>query len=270
MNAIKLVISDVDGTLVNKAKQLTPGVIDAVKRLEDAGVPFTLISARPPSGLIKLAEALELDRPLAAFNGGTLFRRDGTVTERHKVDPEVVRGFFELVEGEAVDTWVFASGRWHTSGLEGVHVEHERVASAQEPILTEDFSPLYDDVDKLTFVTDDPVLMARLTQAGQERFGDRATVGNSQTYYLDVTDTIANKGNGVETLAHALGIDLADTAVIGDMPNDLPMLRRAGTPIAMGQAPDEVKAAARFVTTSNEEDGVAAAIDRYVLARAAA
>lgn len=263
--SLRLVISDVDGTLVNKAKALTDGTIAAVHRLRAAGLPFTLISARPPSGLMPLARPLGLTEPLAAFNGGTLFKVDGTVTERHVVPEEVVRGMFDLAEGSGAVPWIFAEGRWHARVMEGVHVAHERIASAQEPVHTADMTPLYAQADKLTWVSDDAPALRALTAKAQARFGHDATVGQSQAYYLDVTHLRANKGDGIATLAKAMGVDLADVAVLGDMPNDLPMFARAGIGIAMGQAPPEVKAKARYTSTSNDEDGVAHAIDTILL-----
>ena len=268
--AIRLVISDVDGTLVRKDKSLSPQVIAAVHRLRDAGVAFTLISARPVSGVMPLVAPLGIDIPLAAINGGIVFRPDGSVVAERRIDREVVAGMFGLAESVAVDCWVFADNRWYASSLEGVHVEHERVASNQEPILRTDFADLFDRADKVTFVSDDAPVLKDLAGRGIASFGARATIGQSQTYYLDVTDTRANKGDGVAELAGILGVDLANVAVFGDMDNDVAMFRRAGLSVAMGQAPDSVKSAADFVSSSNDQDGVAHAIDAFVLARAAA
>lgn len=269
-SAIRLVISDVDGTLVRKDKSLSPQVVAAVHRLREAGIAFTLISARPVSGVLPLIAPLAIDVPLAAINGGVIFRPDGSTIAEHPIDPDVVRGVFDLAAGSAVDRWVFADGRWFASSLEGVHVEHERVASNQAPILRDDFGDLYDRADKVTFVSDDAPLLRDLAGRAIARFGGRATIGQSQTYYLDVTDTRANKGDGVAELASMLGVDLAQVAVFGDMENDLAMFARAGTSVAMGQAPDNVRSAADFVSTSNEQDGVAHAIDTFVLKVAAA
>lgn len=264
---IALVVSDVDGTLVNKAKQLSPATADAVRRLGAAGVPFTIISARPPSGIMPLIATLGIEGPVGAFNGGTIFKADGTVIERHTIDPDVVRGMFALVAGQPVSAWVFSDGQWHADTVDNPHVPHERIAAAQEPTVLADMSALYDRADKVTFVSDDPVLLGRLTQEGQARFGDRATIGRSQTYYLDVTDTAANKGTGVTALARAHDVPTAQVAVLGDMNNDVPMFDLAGFAVAMGQAPDEVKARADAVTASNEDNGVAHAIDELLLPR---
>ncbi len=267
---IKLVVSDVDGTLVRKDKSLSPQVIAAVHRLRAAGIPFTLISARPVSGVMPLVAPLGIDIPVAAVNGGIIFRPDGSMMSEHRVDPEAVAGIFALAEGLAVDRWIFADNRWYASSEEGAHVSSERVSSNQSPVLRHDFSDLYDRADKVTFVSDDPPLLKGLAERAAAAFGTRATIGQSQTYYLDVTDTAANKGDGVAELARVLGVDLSEVAVMGDMDNDVAMFRRAGLSVAMGQAPDAVKAEADFVSSTNQEDGVAHAIDTIILPRIAA
>lgn len=267
MEPIRLLISDVDGTLVDKQKQLTPATADAVRRLREAGAAFTIISARPRSGMAPIADALAIDAPMGAFNGGLIFRRDGWVGEHHVVDPEVARGAFDCVGELAVDRWVFADDQWHSSTDQGVHVEHERIASNQEPEIRADFADLLDRADKITFVSDVPETLAALHARIDARFAGRATVGQSQTYYLDVTALEANKGAGVVALAAALDADLQATAVIGDQFNDLPMIEQAGYSVAMGNAPDGVKAAADAVSTANDQDGVAHAIDAFILPR---
>jgi Cof subfamily protein (haloacid dehalogenase superfamily) len=267
MTPIRLVVSDVDGTLVDKQKQVTPATAAAVKRLEAAGVPFTIISARPRSGMMPIAELLAIDGPMGAFNGGIIFHRDGTVDEHHTVDQEVTRGIFALAQGLAVDTWVFADDKWYASTDQGVHVEHERLASNQAPIVTDDFSALMDRADKVTFVSDDAPLLADLHAKAAERFGDCATIVQSQTYYLDVTATEGNKGAGITALAAAADVPLDATAAMGDQFNDVAMLQLAGLSIAMGNAPDGVKQVAHHVTAGNDADGVAQAIDTIILPR---
>jgi hypothetical protein len=262
---VRLVVSDVDGTLVDKDKTLTQATIDAVGRLRDAGVGFTIISARPRSGLMPIADALGLDEPMGAFNGGIVFRRSGEVMEHHRVDPAVAKGIWDAVGDAKVDRWVFADDRWYASTDQGVHVEHERIASNQQPIVTQDFASLLEKADKITFVSDDEPLLRSLHAEVAPAFGDKATVVQSQVYYLDVTALEANKGVGIEELARAFDVPLAETAAIGDQANDLAMLVRAGLSIAMGNAPDDVKKQAHEVSRANDADGVAWAIDNLIL-----
>ena len=263
-SAIRFVVSDVDGTLVDRDKKLRPATIEAVRKVRAAGIGFTVISARPPSGVLPIADALELDGPIAAFNGGTIFRRGGDVAEEHRVPDDAARGMLELAKGSGVSVWVFADGRWHADTLDNPHVPRERLSANQEPVIVSDFVPLAGKVGKITFVSDDAPVLAKLMKEGRERYGGRATIAQSQTYYVDVTALEANKGAGVEALAHAAGVSLDETMVLGDQANDLPMLTRAGLAVAMGQAPDEVKAAADWVSASNEEDGVARALERLL------
>ena len=262
---LALVISDVDGTLVNHAKALTDETVAAVKRLTAAGLPFSLISARPPSGIAWIVEKLGLEGPVAAFNGGTVLGADGGVIERHVLDEGVVRRSFGIAEHSNAVPWLFAGGVWHCPNTDSPHVPHEILSAGQQPTVTPDMTALFGDVDKLTWVSDDAASLKDLHTRMSSAIGDDATIAQSQTYYLDLTHPRANKGNGVETLARIVGVSLADVAVLGDMPNDLPMFARAGLAIAMGQAPEEVRTKARYTSSSNDDDGVAHAIDTILL-----
>lgn len=266
--SIRLLVSDVDGTLVDRQKRLAPATVAAVGRLRAAGIGFTIISARPRSGVAPLMAALDLDGPAAAFNGGLIFRGDGTVAARHLIAPAVGAAVLAAARSAPVDIWVFADDRWHATRGEGPHTASERKAADQEPLVRADFADLADRADKITLVSDDPSVLGTLLERLRATLDGQATIAMSQTYYLDVTAAEANKGAGVAALAAAFGVPLAETAVIGDQHNDLPMLARAGLPIAMGNAPDAVKAAARHVTEANHADGVALAIDRYILGSA--
>ena len=112
-------------------------------------------------------------------------------------------------------------------------------------------------------------LVAACEKEAQNKLGDRASAARSQPYYLDVTHPRANKGTVVETLSRLLNIPLAQIATMGDMPNDVLMFRKSGFSIAMGNASDEVKAQASVVTDSNENDGFAKAVRKFVLRSAA-
>lgn len=262
---LRLFLSDVDGTLVRPDKTLGEPVVTAVQRLIAAGVPVSIISARPPSGLLWIAERLGLTAPIGAFNGGTLVQPDGTVLSATHLEHEVAARTLEQVARPEVIRWVFAKGQWHTDRLDDHYTPRERVTSAQDPILCRDFGPLLDAVDKIVAVSSDHALLAALEHDVATALGEAAEVARSQPYYLDVTAPTANKGDGIAALAGALGIALADTAVIGDQYNDLPMFRRAGLSIAMGQAPEDVRQAAMRVTGPSDADGVAQAIETILL-----
>ena len=260
-----LVVCDVDGTLVDSNKELSDANKAAIVELRSAGIGFTLISARPRSGMMWIADALDLDAPMGAFNGGIVFNRGGSIASHDTIDAGVASGMIELMAGAPVDCWVFADDCWYASSGEGHHVEHEIRASNQQPIVTDDIDALLAHADKITFVSDDEPMLKGLHDRAAEAFGEAATVVQSQTYYLDVTARTGNKGDGIAAIAQALGVDLADTIAIGDQANDLAMFARAGRSIAMGNATDAVKAKADAVTLSNNDSGVAHAIRTMIL-----
>ncbi|MDB5713887.1 MAG: family phosphatase [Sphingomonadales bacterium] len=266
---VALLISDVDGTLVRSDKTLADATIAAVHRLKDADLPMTLISARPPSGMIWIAEKLDLDGPFGAFNGGVLFRRDGTVIERHCLEGELAKAVVALIVEAGITCWVFADDQWLSNNADDPHNQREVESANVQPVITDDFGDKLARADKIVGVSDDHELLVRLEASAVAIAGGNATIARSQPYYLDITALVANKGDGIAFLAKSFGVSLEDVAVIGDQTNDLPMFARAGLSIAMGQASDAVKARAMLATDGNDDDGVAKAIDRDILPRVA-
>jgi hypothetical protein len=118
---------------------------------------------------------------------------------------------------------------------------------------------------KIVGISDDLDKVATCEKAAQDTLGSAASAERSQPYYLDVTHPCANKGTVVATMARLLSITPAQIATMGDMPNDVLMFRKSGFSIAMGNASGEVKAQASVVTDSNENDGFAKAVRKFVL-----
>jgi len=264
---IRLLISDVDGTLVRNDKSLADATMAAVRQARDAGLPVTLISARPPSGLYWIADALDLDGPFGAFNGGVLFRRDRTVIERHGIDRKTAEAVLTLLRDAGITRWVFADDEWLASDDSNPHTGSEVKSADVQPIVTDDFADRLHRIDKIVGVSDDADLLVDLEKRAIAAIGDAATIARSQPYYLDITAPSANKGDGIAFLADAFGVPLQETVVIGDQANDLPMFARAGLSIAMGQATPDVQGKAMLTTQSNDEDGVAIAIADVILPR---
>ncbi|HEY6983233.1 Cof-type HAD-IIB family hydrolase [Reyranella sp.] len=262
---ISALISDVDGTLVTAAKVLSERARRAVADLHAKGIAFAIVSARPPEGMRMFVEPLGLSRVMAGFNGGAYVRPDLSLLEERVLPPEVARRALDFLDSKRVDAWVFAHGRWIIRNPKGPRVDHEAMTVQFGPTVVSDFGPALDAVHKMVGVSDDFDLLARCEAEVQSLLGGSATAARSQPYYLDVTHPEANKGVAVRTMAKLMGVPLEEVAVIGDGRNDMAMFAQCPFSIAMGNASDEVKAKARFVTASNEEDGFARAIERYLL-----
>ncbi len=263
-----LVISDVDGTLVTTDKRLTPEAIAAVQSLKAAGVRFTLISSRPPRGMAAVADALGVTEPMAAFNGGTLFAPDQRLIEAHRLEAPAASEAIGRLEGEAVEVWVYADGAWLAKDPTGPRVDLERRTIGFGPTVVPGFQEVMGRIDKIVGVSDDHALLARLHGELGKTLKGCAQVEQSQAYYLDVTHPLANKGDGVRALCRRMGVALENTAVVGDMFNDVAMFKVAGFSVAMGQSPNEVKAAAAAASpTGNDADGFAQAASGILLPR---
>ena len=262
---IELVVSDVDGTLVQPDKTLSAGTIAAAARLQQAGVKLTIVSARPPRGMRWITEALHLAAPYAGFNGGALVAPDGTVIEWNPAPADLVRRAIDLFDARGVDTWLFTQDEWLIRDANGVRVGHERMTVRFDARVVPDFAPYVDQVGKLVGVSDDEPLLAAVERELQAMVGAEATAHRSQTYYLDLTHKNANKGYAVRALARHLHLSLADVAVLGDMANDIPMFDVAGYSVAMGNGSAQTKAAAKATTAANDHEGWAQAIDTLIL-----
>jgi Cof subfamily protein (haloacid dehalogenase superfamily)/beta-phosphoglucomutase family hydrolase len=266
MRPVKLLISDVDGTLVTQKRVLTARVCEAVARLRAAGVQFAITSGRPPRGMAMLVEPLHLNTPIAAFNGGLLIKPDLTTVLEQRTLPLAVAG--EVVDyllAAGLDAWVYRGNDWYLRSVDAPHVAREQATVQFAPTVIADLHGVLNGAVKIVGVSDDGALVARCEAELRQRVGAHASAARSQPYYLDITHPDANKGAVVRLASRVLDIPLEQIAVIGDMPNDVLMFGVAGTSIAMGNASPEVQRAARHVTTSNEDEGFANAVDRFIL-----
>ncbi len=266
MSPIRLVLSDVDGTLVTSDKVLTDASVEAVRALYAAGIAFAITSGRPPRGMAMLVEPLSLRAPIGGFNGGLLVDPDMTVLAERVVPGEVVGRVHEVFAAHGLDAWCYRGNDWFVRDADGAHVAKETHTVQFAPTVREDLDEITDDVAKLVGVSDDHDAVARATEAMREALGDEVSATPSQPYYLDVTHPDANKGCVLSFLAAHLGLEPDEIATIGDMPNDVLMFARSGLSIAMGNADWGVQRAARRVTASNDEDGFALAMHKLVLA----
>jgi len=260
-----MMLADVDGTLVTQDKVLTDRAIAAVHRLHAAGILFAITSGRPPRGMAMLVEPLDLQTPIAAFNGGLLVDRDMTVIEQRVVPEHLVRPIAALMTSFDLSVWLYRGADWFVPDPKGPHVDREAWTVKFETKVMTSIDGLTGDVAKIVGVSDDHDAVSKASAAAHERFGDHVTAAPSQPYYLDVTHPDANKGAVARYLAQRYNLSTDEIATIGDMPNDVLMFAHSGLSIAMGNADVQVQRAARRVTETNDQEGFADAVERFVL-----
>ena len=262
---IHLMLADVDGTLVTQQKILTDRSIEAVHRLNAAGIHFAITSGRPPRGMGMLVKPLDLKSPIAAFNGGVLVNPDMTVIEQRTIPDDLVVPIARLMATFGLSVWVYRGADWYVPDPNGPHVDRESWTVKFQPKVMTSIEDQTGNVAKIVGVSDDHEAVSKASSAAHDRFGDHVTAATSQPYYLDVTHPDANKGAVARWLAGRYGLSAEEIATIGDMPNDILMFAHSGLSIAMGNADPEVKRAARRISDTNDNDGFAKAVERYVL-----
>ena len=262
---IALVLADVDGTLVTQEKVLTDRAKDAIRRLRARGIRFAITSGRPPLGMKMINDALHLDTPIAGFNGGVFVRPDWSVITSHTLSAGAAGKAIEIIRKHQLVAWLYTPEDWYIPDPKGPHVAREAWTVKFDAKVSQDFTPLLGRAVKIVGVSDDLDAVAACESECRSVLGSHASAARSQPYYLDVTHPEATKGWVVDYLSHALGVAPEAIATLGDMPNDVLMFEKSGMSIAMGNASAEVQAQANFVTASNEEEGFAIAIDKFIL-----
>ncbi len=267
----RLLLADIDGTLVTNEKILTEEAKAAARELAEAGVQLAITSGRPPRGMAMLIEPLRLTGAIAGFNGGALVHPDLSLIECHALDPAAAADALKLILDSGLDAWVYTESQWLIRDPDASHVARERRTVKFDPEIVAAFTDAHlAHAVKIVGVSDDFARVAACEKAAQESLDGRASATRSQPYYLDVTHPQANKGAVVEELAKLSHISPKDIATIGDGPNDVLMFKKSGFSIAMGNASDEVKAQADAVTDSNQSEGFSKAMRKYFLYAAAA
>jgi Cof subfamily protein (haloacid dehalogenase superfamily) len=264
-DSIVALVSDVDGTLVRTDKSVSPRTVEAVKALQDAGVKFAIVSARPPRGLKAIISRLNVTMPVAGFNGGVIASPDLSVITSHLIAADVARQVVATIEASGANAWVFSGDDWFIRDRNGPRVALEQRTVGFDPTVVADFAAVIGSAAKIVAVSDDFALLTRLQGEFRQALSGGANIVRSQTYYLDFTHPLANKGQALIELTGLMALPAAKTASIGDGENDIDMFVKAGLSIAMGNASAEVKDAADFTTGSNDNDGWAAAIEWFVV-----
>lgn len=260
---IALVISDIDGTLITSNHEVTEASRAAAARLRERGIALSLASSRPPRSIQPIAAELGLQSPFAAFNGALLINSAGQVTARSSLRPEITEYISAIAARLGINVWIYDETAWYAP-VRDAFVEREEHTAGFAASLAGYAQALRSNATKLTVVGKPERVAEAASQVSQE-LAREVSASRSKPRFLDVTEFGMHKGSVVTRLAGAYGVAPAQVAVIGDGPNDIEMFQQAGLSIAMGQAVDEVRAAASVATTSNDDEGWARGIDKYVL-----
>jgi hypothetical protein len=264
VHRIRMLISDVDGTLLNPKGELSKENLAAIVRCRQDGLRFSLSSARPPFGMHWLIRKLRIQTVCSGLNGAVLFHPERGLLEECALDHRTIGAVAALMQEFGLDVWLYTREQWFVPRIDGPRVRHNTDSLQTEPRLYAGLLDITAPILKIVGTADD---LRRLTACGLElvrTLEGRVSITRSQPHYIDVTHPSADKGTAAIVIATAEGMEMEEVAVVGDSPADVAMFRIAGLSVAMGQASEEVRRTAAEVTGTNRENGVALLIDRLL------
>lgn len=261
--SIALVISDVDGTLITPDHKVTPRAKEVVRRLNDCGIKFTIASSRPPRGLETIVTTLGMTLPFAPFNGAQIVSPDGIVIKNRVIPVTTIQHVQRISNQFHLNFWVYRSFEWYAQRRDE-YVDREQQTVGFYAKIDERIENYFENCPKLT-VVGEPEDVEKCEQKILMELSMKIEATRSKPRFLDVTVKGATKGTAVADLSEILHIPVEKIAVMGDGPNDIEMFSRAGASIAMGNASESVKRAARWVTTPNTDEGFANGVEKFIL-----
>ncbi len=261
----KLLVLDIDGTLTNNKKEITPRTLEVLLRAQESGLKLILASGRPTYGIAPLAKQLQMDRfggYILAFNGGKIIDAATMETLYAQTLPLslVPTLHSAALEADAV-ILTYANELILTEKPDDKYVDYEAMLTRMTKHKVENFSAAVDfDPDKCLIVGD-PDKLIPLAERLNATHSDTLSAYRSEPFFLEVVPNGIDKALSLSRLLEKINLTSADMIAVGDGFNDLSMIRLAGLGVAMANAQEEVKAEANRITLSNEEDGVAALVE---------
>lgn len=268
---IQHIFSDMDGTLLNAKGELEENNVETIM---ESGIPFTLVSARAPMEMDFAIDALQLEDVQIAFNGGVIFKptKNGReIISESVLEFKMAEKIIHLINKHfpTVSLSFYDLNAWYAERIdEGILFEQG--IAGQNPVLvnTENFFTNEEDkVFKIMLIVFEEEQMLKLIDFFAELALEGVSVQRSAQYHLEITSHEAKKSKGIQFVMEQENLEKERVAAFGDGHNDIPMLEMVGHPIVMENASEEIKQLGRYITRSNEEDGVAYGIENYILTR---
>ena len=260
---IKLVATDIDGTIFIPEKEFTQGVKNCISRLNTAGIKVVLVTGRMNAAAARIAKDLGLDTPVVSYQGGLVVENGKTLYERYLTEDQTAR-ILDWAKEENIHINLYNDDILYSESdcyeiqryCNNLHTEHT----------VKKFSEIKKDkINKLLAIDySNPDRITRYEKELQEIFPDLYIV-KSTPYFLEFSDPEASKKCAVEFLQHYWGLKKDEILTIGDQNNDIALLQAGGIKVAMGNATDELKEIADYITDSVYEDGFVRAMEKFCL-----
>lgn len=267
----KLLVLDVDGTLLNDEREISKRTLAALLKVQQMGVRIVLASGRPTYGLMPLAKTLELGNYggfVLSYNGCQIIKaQNGEILFERRINPEMLPYLEKKARKNGFAIFTYHDDTLITDSPDNEYIRNEALLNNLKIIREDEFSTAIDFAPcKCMLVSDKEKALIGLEQHWEKRLAGTLDAFRSEPYFLEVVPCGVNKANTLGALLEHLGVTREEVIAVGDGVCDVTMLQLAGMGVAMGHSQDSVKVCADYVTASNEEDGVALAVEKLILA----
>lgn len=271
----KLLVLDVDGTLLNDEREISKRTLAALLKVQQMGVRIVLASGRPTYGLMPLAKTLELGNYggfVLSYNGCQIIKaQNGEILFERRINPEMLPYLEKKARKNGFAIFTYHDDTLITDSPDNEYIKNEALLNNLKIIREDEFSTAIDFAPcKCMLVSDKEKALIGLEQHWEKRLAGTLDAFRSEPYFLEVVPCGVNKANTLGALLEHLGVTREEVIAVGDGVCDVTMLQLAGMGVAMGHSQDSVKVCADYVTASNEEDGVALAVEKLILAEVCA
>lgn len=267
----KLLVLDVDGTLLNDEREISKRTLAVLLKVQQMGVRIVLASGRPTYGLMPLAKTLELGNyggVVLSYNGCQIIKaQNGEILFERRINPEMLPYLEKKARKNGFAIFTYHDDTLITDSPDNEYIKNEALLNNLKIIREDEFSTAIDFAPcKCMLVSDKEKALIGLEQHWEKRLAGTLDAFRSEPYFLEVVPCGVNKANTLGALLEHLGVTREEVIAVGDGVCDVTMLQLAGMGVAMGHSQDSVKVCADYVTASNEEDGVALAVEKLILA----
>lgn len=267
----KLLVLDVDGTLLNDEREISKRTLAALLKVQQMGVRIVLASGRPTYGQMPLAKTLELGNYggfVLSYNGCQIIKaQNGEILFERRINPEMLPYLEKKARKNGFAIFTYHDDTLITDSPDNEYIKNEALLNNLKIIREDEFSTAIDFAPcKCMLVSDKEKALIGLEQHWEKRLAGTLDAFRSEPYFLEVVPCGVNKANTLGALLEHLGVTREEVIAVGDGVCDVTMLQLAGMGVAMGHSQDSVKVCADYVTASNEEDGVALAVEKLILA----
>lgn len=264
----KIIVLDLDGTLTNNKKEITPRTLETLIRAQKQGVKVVLASGRPTYGIVPLAEKLQLDKYegyILAYNGGEIIDwKTKELMYKNLLDKDVLPYLYKCANDNDFAIVTYEDEYVLTEKPEDEYVLKEALLNVMKIKKVDNFLEAVKHPIAKCLIVGEAERLAVLEKEMYEHLKDRMGVFRSEPYFLELVPKGIDKAQSLAVLLEELGMSKDEMIAIGDGFNDLSMIKYAGMGIAMQNAQQVVKDNADFITLSNEEDGVAYAVEKFI------